>query len=66
MSGCMPVMSPGSFRVGPWRPLGEGDSLSFPRPPGLLQVDLEPFHLGSQFVDLPGLTPDKLEEIIVR
>ena len=65
MAGRVPGLASRSLGVGLGRPLGEGGGLPLARPPGLLQLGLEPFHLGAQLVDLAGLTPGQIEEFVV-
>ena len=65
MAGRMPGLAPRPLGVGLGRPLGEGGGLPLARPAGLLQLGLEPFHLGAQLVDLAGLTPGQVEEFVV-
>ena len=47
MAGRMPGLASWPLGVGLGRPLGKGGGLPFARPPGLLQLGLEPFHLGA-------------------
>src|SRR5213080_3262043 len=65
MAGRMPGLASRSLGAGLGRPLGEGGGLTLARPPGLLQLGLEPSHLGAQLLDLPGLPPDQVEKVIV-
>ena len=65
MAGRVPGLASRSLGVGLGRPLGEGGGLPLARPPGLLQLGLEPLHLGAQLVDLPGLPPGQVEEFVV-
>ena len=65
MAGRMPGLAPRPLGVGLGRALGEGGGLPLARPPGLLQLGLEPFHLGAELVDLTGLTPGQVDEFLV-
>ena len=65
MAGRVPRLAPRSFGMGLGLPFGEGGGLSLARPPGLLQLGLQPFHLGTQLVDLAGLPPGQVEEFVV-
>jgi len=65
MAGRVSRLTPRSCGVGRGRPPGEGGGLPLPRPPGVLQFRLEPFHLDAQFIELPGLTPGQVEEFVV-
>ena len=65
MAGDMPGLAVRPLGLIPERPLGEGGSLTLPGPPGLLQLVLEPLHLGAEFLDQAGLSLVLIEELIV-
>lgn len=65
MAGRMSALASRPLGIGLGCPLGEGGGLTLPGPLGLLQLGLEPFHLGAKLLDLAGLTPGQIDKFLV-